>query len=52
MIRQFAKTLGIGENILYGLFGVLSDQDQKTVRRATPEKVDEAFGAFRKALKG
>jgi len=36
---------------LYGLSGVLPEQDQKLVRRATPQKVDAAFIAFRKALK-
>jgi transcriptional regulator with XRE-family HTH domain len=52
MIRQFAKILDIEETALYGLSGVLSEQDQKAVRRSTPEKVDAAFLAFRKALKG
>ena len=51
MIKQFAKILGIEEAALYGLSGVLPEQDQKLVRRATPQKVDAAFVAFRKALK-
>jgi transcriptional regulator with XRE-family HTH domain len=51
MIKQFAKILGIEEAALYGLSGVLSEQDQKLVRRATPEKVDAAFVAFRTKLK-
>ncbi len=51
MIRQFAKALSIGENILFGLSGVLTQQDLKDVRRAKPEQVDQAFVAFRRALK-
>ncbi|SKA41277.1 transcriptional regulator, XRE family [Enhydrobacter aerosaccus] len=52
MIRQFIKVLEIKEEgVLYGLSGVLPEQDQKLVRRATPEKVDAAYVAFRKALK-
>jgi len=53
MIRQFIKVLDIKEEgALYGLSGVLPEQDQKLVRRATPEKVDAAYVAFRKVLKG
>jgi len=52
MIRQFAKALGITENALFNLSGVLAEQDKKLVRRSTPEKVDEAMMAFRKVLKG
>ena len=51
IIRQFAKVLGVEENALYGLSGVLPEQDQKLVRRTTPAKVDAAFVAFRKMLK-
>lgn len=52
MIKQFAKILSIEEAALYGLSGVLSKQDQKLVRGASPEKVNEAYVAFRKVLKG
>jgi transcriptional regulator with XRE-family HTH domain len=52
MIRQFAKVLGIEELALYGLSGVLPEQDQKLVRKATPQKVEAAYVAFRKELKG
>jgi transcriptional regulator with XRE-family HTH domain len=51
MIRQFAKVLGVEEGALYGLSGVLPEQDQKLVRRATPAKVADAFVAFRRTLK-
>lgn len=52
MIRQFAKVLAIEEAALYGLSGVLPEQDQKLVRKATPEKVEAAYVAFRRELKG
>lgn len=52
IILQFAKVLGIPENALFGLSGVLPAQDQKLVRKTTPENVDKAFVAFRKQLKG
>lgn len=51
IIRAFAKVLGIKEEALYGLSGVLPEHDQELVRRATPKKVDAAFLAFRNALK-
>jgi ribosome-binding protein aMBF1 (putative translation factor) len=52
IIREFVRVLDIKQaGVLYGLSGVLSEQDQKLVRRATPEKVDAAFVAFRRTLK-
>lgn len=52
MIRQFIKVLDIKEEgALYGLSGVLPEQDQKLVRKATPETVEAAYVAFRKVLK-
>ncbi len=52
IIQQFAKVLGIKESALYGLSGVLPEQDQKLVRKASPEEVHNAFLAFRRELKG
>lgn len=52
MIRQFAKVLSIEETTLYGLSGILPARDQELVRRATPQKVNDAFVAFRRKLKG
>jgi len=53
IIRQFIKVLDIKEEgALYGLSGVLPERDQKLVRKATPEKVEAAYVAFRNALKG
>lgn len=51
IIQQFAKVLGIPETVLHALSGVLPGQDQRLVRKATPEKVSEAFVAFRRVLK-
>jgi transcriptional regulator with XRE-family HTH domain len=50
LVRQFAKVLGIDDKILYGLVGMLPEQDRKNVRKATPEQVSQAFFAFRRSL--
>lgn len=52
IIQQFAKVLGI-KNVgaLYGLSGVLPQDTQKLVHKATPEEVHNAFVAFRNQLK-
>lgn len=51
-VKQFARVLGIDENVLYSIVGILPEEDRKLVKRATPEKITEAFMAFRKHLKG
>lgn len=49
LVTQFAKVLGISPNILYWLAGrVPSDL---TGVKVTPKQIDNAFLAFRKALK-
>lgn len=52
IIQQFAKVLGVKESALYALSGVLPDQVQNLVHKSTPEKVDDAWVAFRKKLQG
>lgn len=51
MIRQFAKVLNIEVDALYGLTGVLPEQDRRLVKKATPAEVGRAFVAFRNSLK-
>ena len=50
LVKQFARVLGIDERILYGLIGLLPEQDRKAVRKATPDQVSQAFFAFRREL--
>ncbi len=52
LVKQFSVALNIDENILYSIAGILSEEDRKLVKLATPEKITEAFMAFRKHLKG
>jgi transcriptional regulator with XRE-family HTH domain len=52
IIRQFAKVLDIKVDALYGISGVLPEQDRKLVKKSTPSDVNQAFVAFRKKLKG
>jgi transcriptional regulator with XRE-family HTH domain len=51
LILQFAKVLGIEATTLYGLNGMLPEEDRRLVRKATPNEVGDAFRAFRKTLK-
>lgn len=49
LVSQFANVLGVSSNVLYWLAGrVPRDLAQGKV---TPKQIDEAFLAFRKALK-
>ena len=52
LVKQFARILDIDENVLYSIAGILPEEDRKLVKRATPEKITEAFMAFRRHLKG
>ena len=51
LIKQFAKVLGVDVNVLFSTVGILSEEDRRLVKRATPAKINEAFVAFRQALK-
>jgi transcriptional regulator with XRE-family HTH domain len=52
LVNEFAKVLKIDPLALYGVIGVLPEQDRKLVKKATPDQVNQAFVAFRKQLKG
>jgi transcriptional regulator with XRE-family HTH domain len=52
LVKQFSKVLHIDANVLYSIAGILPEEDRKLVKRATAEKITEAFMAFRKELKG
>jgi transcriptional regulator with XRE-family HTH domain len=51
LVKQFAKVLGIDINVLFSTIGMLSEEDRRLVKRATPEQINEAFVAFRKELR-
>lgn len=51
LIRQFATVLGISEDRLCGAAGTMPHDLQRD-SSAHPEKVEEAFRAFRKVLRG
>ena len=51
LVRQFAKVLEVDINVLFSTIGMLSEEDRRLVKRATPEKINEAFVAFRKELR-
>lgn len=51
IVRQFAKVLKIPADRLFAVAGVLSDDDRVMVKKSSPEKVDKALVAFRRALK-
>ena len=51
LVKQFAKVLDIDINVLYSIIGMLPEEDRKLVKRASPEKINEAFLAFRRELK-
>lgn len=51
IVKQFAKVLGIDVNVLYAIIGMLPEEDRKLVKRATPEKINDAVLAFRRELK-
>lgn len=48
MVKEFARVLGLNADVLYWLAGRVP-QDVKR-RHISPEKIDQAFTAFRKAL--
>lgn len=50
LVKQFARVLGIDAVALYAASGLLPEQDRKLVRKATPDRVGQAFMAFRKKL--
>lgn len=52
LVGEFAKVLKIDAFTLYGVIGMLPEQDRKLVRKATPDQVNQAFVAFRRQLKG
>jgi ribosome-binding protein aMBF1 (putative translation factor) len=52
LVREFARVLKIEKDPLYAVIGMLSEQDRRLVRSATPDKIEEAFVAFRKKLSG
>lgn len=51
LVKQFAKVLDVDINVLFSTIGMLSEEDRRLVKRATPEKINEAFVAFRKELR-
>jgi transcriptional regulator with XRE-family HTH domain len=50
MVQQFESVLRISANILYLLASRLPGDIERS--KATPQQIDNAFTAFRKALKG
>jgi transcriptional regulator with XRE-family HTH domain len=50
MVQQFASVLRISPNVLYLLAARVPGDLARS--RATPEQIDNAYTAFRKALKG
>lgn len=52
LVREFAKVLRIEPDTLYAVIGMLSEQDRRLVKKATPDKVEQAFVAFRRKLAG
>lgn len=50
MVQQFASVLKISPNVLYLLASRLPGDIAKS--KATPQQIDKAFTAFRRALKG
>ncbi|MCK1705038.1 helix-turn-helix transcriptional regulator [Bradyrhizobium sp. 146] len=52
LVSEFARVLKIDPLALYGLIGMLPEQDRKLIRKSTPDQVNQAFVAFRRHLKG
>lgn len=50
LVRQFATVLGISEDVLYWLAGKLPSADRR--QPVTQERIEQAFRAFRRNLKG
>lgn len=51
IVNQFARVLGLKPGPLFASVGVFREEDRNRIKKSTPEKVDEALLAFRKALK-
>lgn len=52
IVKQFAKVLGIEPTVLYGVLGMLPEEDRRLVHRATgPKQIEDAFVAFRQMIK-
>jgi transcriptional regulator with XRE-family HTH domain len=52
LVKQFGRVLDLNVTTLYGVIGMLPEQDRKLVQKSTPEQVSNAFVAFRKTLSG
>jgi transcriptional regulator with XRE-family HTH domain len=52
LVKQFAKVLGVETTVLYSAIGMLTEEDRKLVKKASPEKISSAYVAFRKKLEG
>src|SRR5580704_905695 len=52
LVGEFARVLKIDAGALFAVIGMLPINERKLVRRATPDKIEEAFVAFRKTLSG
>jgi len=48
MVKEFARVLGLNPDVLYWLAGRVPHDVKR--RHISPEKIDQAFTAFRKAL--
>lgn len=54
LVKQLAKVLkhpDVTVDLLTALAGVLTEEDQKLIRKADPKQVEDAFYAFRQTLK-
>jgi transcriptional regulator with XRE-family HTH domain len=51
LVRQFAKALKISVEALSAAAGVLAEEDRRLVRKATTDRVESAYVAFRKELR-
>jgi transcriptional regulator with XRE-family HTH domain len=50
LVGEFARVLRIGASGLFAVLGMLPIAERKQVKLSTPQKIDEAFVAFRRKL--
>ncbi len=52
LVKEFARVLKVDAVHLYAAIGLLPEQERRMIKKATPDKVEHAFAAFRQTLKG
>src|SRR5690349_17297567 len=50
LVGEFARVLKIESAALFAVIGMLPIGDRKLVKQSTPQRIDEAFVAFRRKL--